>query len=264
MDGNEINAAELHSTTQHVLHEMYNSETLLGTESSNPITVDKMAKTDARKGADIHRFMRAHAVKTSLEIGFAYGFSTVWMLDALRPQTNSHHIAIDPFEKTYWHGIGLAQVKRLGFHFDFHWIDDLSIHALSDLIRRGERFDFIYIDGNHRFDDVLVDFYLSDQALKLGGHIAFDDTWMGSIKTVANFIRRNRAYKEISEPGASMMIFRKEREDDRDWHHFTAFPVATERGLLLKMLCARGLSPLRRWCPPPLRRWFRGVLAERL
>jgi hypothetical protein len=151
-------------------------------------------------------------------------------------------------------------VKRLGFDFDFHWIDDLSIHALSDFIRRGERFDFIYIDGAHRFDDVLVDFYLSDQALKVGGHIAFDDMWMGSIKTVANFIRRNRAYKEISDPGANMMILRKEREDNRDWEHFTAFRVATEPGLLLRM--AR--SPLRRLCPPSLRRWFRGVLAERL
>jgi|SRR6516165_6794224 predicted O-methyltransferase YrrM len=101
MNGNEINAAELHATTRHVLHEMYNSETLLGTERSHPIVIDKVARTDFRKGADIHRFMRAHAVKTSLEIGFAYGFSTVWMLDALRSQTNSRHIAIDPFEKTY-------------------------------------------------------------------------------------------------------------------------------------------------------------------
>jgi hypothetical protein len=89
----------------------------------------------------------------------------------------------------------------------------------------------------------------------------FNKIWgILSIKTVANFVRRNRAYKEISQPGASLMILRKEREDDRDWHHFTAFPVATEPGPLLRM--ARG--PLRKLCSSPLRRWFRGVLADRL
>src|SRR5438132_3352706 len=103
MNGNHIGDAELHSTTRHVLRDMYNSETLLGTESSNPIALDKSARISTQQGAAIHRFMRAQAVKTSLEVGFAYGFSTVWMLDALRSQTNSRHIAIDPFEKTDWH-----------------------------------------------------------------------------------------------------------------------------------------------------------------
>jgi predicted O-methyltransferase YrrM len=148
----------------------------------------------------MHDLMREHSVKQSLEVGMAYGFSTVWMLDALRSQADSLHIAIDPFQKTGWHGIGLAQVARLGFKYNFQWVEDYSIHALSNLIFKQEKYDFIYIDGNHRFDDVLVDFYLSDQILNCGGLIVFDDTRMQSVQTVVNFVITNRAYELVRQP----------------------------------------------------------------
>jgi hypothetical protein len=44
---------------------------------------------------------------------------------------------------------------------------------------------------NHRFDDVIVDFYLSDQILRIGGIIAFLDMGMNSVRTAANFILNN-------------------------------------------------------------------------
>jgi hypothetical protein len=37
-----------------------------------------------------------------------------------------------------------SRVRRLGFDYDFRWIEDYSIHALSDVIRQKERFEFIY------------------------------------------------------------------------------------------------------------------------
>jgi|ERR1700730_3961034 len=237
--------ADLHPTTRVVLEDMYRSDTLLGTESPDPVPLDKLTRIRTRQGKAIHNFMRAHSVRKSLEIGFAYGFSTIWMLDALRFLPNSRHIAIDPFERSVWHGVGLAQVKRLGFDFDFHWIEDCSIHALSDLIRQKERFDFIYIDGNHRFDDVLVDFYLADQVLQCGGVIALDDIWMRSIQSAAAFIQKNRAYEAVSQSCDDIMLMlQKQREDDRTWDHFTPFKVAAEPGLLLG-ISARALSRLR-------------------
>ncbi|HXW72724.1 MAG TPA: hypothetical protein VEK34_15080 [Methylocella sp.] len=66
------------------------------------------------QGATMNWLMRSHAVNRSLEIGFAYGFSTIWMLDGLRPRRNALHVAIDPYELSLWHGVGLAQVERLG------------------------------------------------------------------------------------------------------------------------------------------------------
>jgi predicted O-methyltransferase YrrM len=227
---------EIHHTTLEVLTNLYYADKLLGSESDEPICVDRSTRISIQQGATLNNLMRAHSVRRSLEIGFAYGFSTVWMLDALRAQHEPLHVAIDPFERSSWHGIGLAQVKRLGLESCFQWVEDYSIHVLSDLIRKRAQFDFIYVDGNHRFDDVVVDFYLSDQVLRPGGVIAFDDLWMQSVRTAVNFVVNNRAYKLVSQPVENMMVLQKEHCDDRDWLHFKAFKVAAESRMSARLL----------------------------
>jgi predicted O-methyltransferase YrrM len=169
--------------------------------------------------------MRANSVKRSLEIGFAFGFSTIWMLDALRSRSDSQHIAVDLLEKTLWHGIGLTQVERLSFYKRFEWIENLSVHALSGLIRKDEEFDFVFIDGGHRFDEVIVDFYLADLLVRPGAIITLDDIWMPAVQAATKFILNNRAYELISQPAGNMMVLRKKRYDDRDWDHFNNFEI---------------------------------------
>jgi hypothetical protein len=73
-----------------------------------------------------------------------------WMLDALRSRRNALRVAIDPYQKNSFKGIGLKQVERLAFPVRFEWIEDVSMHALSGLIRQSEKFDLIFMDGNHR------------------------------------------------------------------------------------------------------------------
>ena len=239
-------ASDLHPTTLAVLVDMYELGVLRGTESDQPVVIDKITRIRIEQGAMLNRLMREHSVKCSLEVGLAYGFSTVWMLDALRAQPNSAHTAIDPFQKTSFGGIGLAQAARLGGAVRFEWLPDYSIHALSDLIRQGRRFDFIYIDGNHRFDDVIVDFYLSDQLLRPGGLIVLDDMWMSSIQTAGNFIVQNRAYKPVPQPVENIMVLEKIRDDNRDWRHFNRFEVHDGSNNILKKVMKR-FKRLLRW-----------------
>jgi predicted O-methyltransferase YrrM len=218
-------APNLHHDTINILLDMYSSDTLQGTESDKPIPIDMITRTSLRQGAMINKLMRTHSTERSLEIGFAFGFSTIWMLDALRSQNNSLHVAIDPFEKRDWGGIGLYQVQRLAYETRFNWKNDDSIHALSDLIRETAKFDFIYIDGNHRFDAAIVDFYLSDRILKPGGLIVFDDMWMPSIQTAVSFVLNNRDYEPVPQLVGNMTVIRKSRNDGRAWTHFKKFTV---------------------------------------
>ena len=204
---------------------MYGRGELRGTESDKPIAIDKITKISIEQGAMLNKLMRDHSVERSLEIGLAYGFSTVWMLDALCSLKEAEHIAIDPFQKKHWHGIGLAQAARLEFAGRFEWLPDYSIHALSDLIRKKQRFDFIYIDGNHRFDDVIVDFYLADQIMRPGGLIVLDDMEMNSVRIAANFIINNRAYELVEQSIRNIAVLKKKHDDDRNWKHFVSFEV---------------------------------------
>jgi predicted O-methyltransferase YrrM len=218
-------APTLDPNTLTTLAEMYDADALLGTVSEHPITLDKNTRISPEQGATLRRLMMDSSASRSLEVGFAYGFSTLWMLDALRKQPKAVHVAIDPFEKSQWHGIGLKQVDKIRFEGKFKWLQDFSIHALSDLIRQGENFDFIYIDGNHRFDDVIVDFYLCDQLARPNTLIVLDDMWMPSIRAASSFIIENRSYTVESQPVRNILALRKVRDDDRDWQHFRRFSV---------------------------------------
>lgn len=217
-------APNLHPATIDILVDMYSSDRLQGTESDEPVSIG-VTRISLKQGAMLNKLMRTHSVERSLEVGFAFGFSTIWMLDALQSKNNSLHTAIDPFEKTWWSGVGLHQVQRLGTETKFSWKNDLSIHVLSDLIRETAKFDFIYIDGNHRFDDVIVDFYLSDQVLKPGGLLVFDDMWMPSIQTAVDFVLTNRDYEFVPQSVDTMTVIKKKRNDDRNWEHFNNFTV---------------------------------------
>lgn len=128
-------------------------------------------------------------IRRSLEIGFASGESTLKILECL--PKDGLHIAIDPHEQTAWKSEGL---KRVGDDRRFRFIDARSDEALPRL-RNEERFDYIYIDSNHRFDDVLVDFYLSDRILSPAGIMHFDDSNIPSVRKVLKFILNNRKYK---------------------------------------------------------------------
>ena len=207
-----------------ILSEMYSAPTLEG--ANGPVEINAITRVDKVKGSELNRLVRENGVRNSLEVGLAYGFSTIWIMDGLPDE--GRHTAIDPFQHSGWGGVGVTQAKRLP-RKQFQFLEDYSIHALSDFIRAGDRFDFIFIDGNHRFDDVLVDFYLADQLLKVGGVMALDDTWMASIRTVLSFVLSNRAYQLLPQRSDRMVALRKQKDDDRHWRSFSPFAVATSQ-----------------------------------
>ncbi len=75
----------------------------------------------------------------------------------------------------------------------FRLVEQPSHLALPELFRNGERFDFVFIDGNHTFDFVLLDFFYADRMLEIGGVIGFDDLWMLAVRQVVAYVMRNRA-----------------------------------------------------------------------
>jgi predicted O-methyltransferase YrrM len=216
------------------LRDMYLAETLEGADGGR-VTLDRDTRITVAQGFQINRLVREGDVRRTLEIGFAYGFSTAWIMEALSGRDGAAHAAVDPFEKTMWGGVGLAQLPRFGFSARFDWIEKYSIVALPQLIEAGEKFDLIYIDGNHRFDDVLVDFYLADFLVPPGGTIVLDDMWMPSIRTATNFILANRRYAVVDQPVRNMIALRKGGDDDRDWRHFTPFTVHDPESLAARI-----------------------------
>jgi predicted O-methyltransferase YrrM len=201
---------------------MYNGDQQLGSDGERH-SLDTKTKIAPEQGVWLYDLCREAKPKTTLEIGLAYGYSTVYFLAAIRENGVGHHTAVDPFQSD-WHGIGLCQLRSLGMSDSFRFIEEKSVSALVYFGDRGERFEMIFIDGNHRFDNALVDFTLSAELCPIAGCIILDDMWMPSIRRVVAFIRSNRKdFEELKTPVSNIAAFRRIGEDTRPWDHYVEF-----------------------------------------
>ena len=122
--------------------------------------------------------------KEGLEIGSFEGRSAVFLLEYL---PGIHLTCVDLFkytenffpERMLSHSdfVGAARFDRNMSKYigRYEKISASSFNALATMLANGRRFDFIYIDGSHLRDDVLVDAVLSWKLLNLNGLMIFDD-----------------------------------------------------------------------------------------
>jgi predicted O-methyltransferase YrrM len=108
-----------------------------------------------------------------LEIGSQEGRSAIFWLEFF---TGAHLTCVDLFREEY-----AARFERnvAAYGSRLRKIAGTSIKALGILREENAVFDFIYIDGSHRRDDVMIDCLGAWRLLREGGVMLMDDyTWM--------------------------------------------------------------------------------------
>ncbi|NNE92466.1 MAG: class I SAM-dependent methyltransferase [Verrucomicrobiales bacterium] len=168
----------------------------------------------------IHDFLRDHPeCGRTLEVGMGYGRSASHIMAA----TGKAHVAMDPFQDTY-DRLGLRNLEGLGFDEQLEFHDDFSHNVLPKLHGEGRKFDFAFIDGDHKFDGILIDFYYADLMLDPGGYVLLHDTWMRSTQMVMGFVRKNRKdYEEVPTHLRNLCLFKKTGTDERNGMFFREF-----------------------------------------
>jgi predicted O-methyltransferase YrrM len=143
---------------------------------------------DAAEGRFLSEFIaRRPGIIRTLEVGCAYGFSSLHITSALAGRKGAHHVIVDPFQSSDWHRIGVTNLDRAGIDF-YNLREEPSELALAQLVKEGEEFDLVFIDGWHTFDQTLVDMYFANRLIKPGGYIIVDDAvWPSVSKAVSNF-----------------------------------------------------------------------------
>lgn len=92
----------------------------------------------------------------------------------------------------------LTNVRRRGFHEVVTPFPQSSVNAMRFLAKKDVKFDLIYIDGSHEYDDVYQDIEYAWPLLRDGGILIGDDYcehWIGVMQAVNEFfqtIGRNR------------------------------------------------------------------------
>ena len=155
---------------------------------------------DPREGNFLGHIIEELEPRVSLEIGMAYGVSTLYLCEALSQLPHPvRHIVMDPFQTPQWRGIGLRNVEMAGYRamIDFH--EERSEFLLPRLVEEGVQIDFAFVDGWHTFDQVLVEFFYLNKMLRVGGVIAFDDAERRGINRVVRHALAYPAYR-VFEP----------------------------------------------------------------
>jgi predicted O-methyltransferase YrrM len=151
---------------------------------------------DEAEGALLAEIVRLTDPSISLEIGLAYGISTLHICEALAGLDHpARHIVMDPFQSTQWRGIGLANLARAGFDALVEFHETRSELLLPVLVARGTTIDFALVDGWHTFDQVMVEFYYIDRLLRVGGVVVFDDADRPSVNRVIRYALNYPGYE---------------------------------------------------------------------
>ncbi len=146
----------------------------------------------------LQKIVEQFGCRNTIETGMGTGLSAVHMMLGITKNGGGTHAAIDPYQKgVLWNGLGLHVIEHFGFKDMFTWVCDKSDIALPAMVAQGKRVDLAFIDGNHRFEGALVDFYYIDQMLDVNGIVVFDDSDWPSVRRAVNFAMRHRDYEFI-------------------------------------------------------------------
>lgn len=150
--------------------------------------------------ATLYRVIRDTRPHRVIEIGDAFGASTVVILKALADNGCGTLVSIDPYvnferaERVARHSVAIA-----GHSSRHTFVKDFSYLALPDITRSGRLADFVYIDGMHTYDYAFTDAFLADKALHSGGILAFNDCGWHSVRRAINNFRADNAYEELRD-----------------------------------------------------------------
>jgi predicted O-methyltransferase YrrM len=137
--------------------------------------------------------------QTTLEVGLAYGISTLFICEAKLKQNSFCHYVIDP-QQDLWHNIGLKNLKDAGYDKIIDFRRDYSHNVLPELQKSGVKVDFAYVDTTKIFDVVLIDAYYIFSMLRIGGIIVLDDCSFPSLRKLARLLAVHpslRVYKSF-------------------------------------------------------------------
>jgi predicted O-methyltransferase YrrM len=116
-------------------------------------------------GRQLHGIVRRHPYTRALEIGAAWGVSTMAILTA---QEHGHLTSVDIDPNVRARG----EVEASGLRSRWRFVHQDS----RDFWRENEQtFDLVYVDGDHAYEPARVDLFGAWQVLEPGGILVIDD-----------------------------------------------------------------------------------------
>ncbi len=179
----------------------------------------------------------------SVEIGVAFGLSTLYICEKLSLQAQKTHVLSDPFQNDeVWQGCGLHHIDSAGYRDITRFYEEPGDVVVARMALAGERIQFAYVDADKRFDSNLVYFWWLDKMLDFGGILVWDDCDWPALRRLARLIAQHPNYTvhatygnsrgtlkrrlwekaklfgQVSKPDRARVLLRLNRELGIDFH----------------------------------------------
>jgi predicted O-methyltransferase YrrM len=174
-------------------------------------TIPLHSNTSLKQGLFLQEMFDIAKPNQSIEVGFAYGISSLFILEKhkqLKSKTNAH-IVIEP--DSYWGNAAEYNIEKEGLSEYIQIKRDFSDKVLAGLFLDNTRIQFAYIDTTKQFDVIMQDFYLIDKIMDVGGIVVLDDCggyWPG-VQRVARFVNTLPNYEKVAAHDKIKMSFKK-------------------------------------------------------
>src|SRR5436305_7353038 len=96
------------------------------------------------RGEYLFRLVRERRPDVTLEIGFAYGLSTLFIAEALRQNGRGRHVVIDPNEHRRFDGLGLRHLEEAGLAEIVTFLEEPAELCLPRLAEQNLRVDLAF------------------------------------------------------------------------------------------------------------------------
>jgi predicted O-methyltransferase YrrM len=178
-----------------VLREIFERHEVL---DSQGVAVPLQENVTAEHAYALYRAVLAHRPRRVLEVGMAYGVTSLAILTALDEVGEAGTLTtVDPYQSRDWGSIGLLNVRRADLAERLTLIEEPDFLALPKLLAEGTQVDFAYIDGWHNFEYVLLDFFYTDKMLEPGAIVGFNDCDWLPVRAALRFVQRHRNYERV-------------------------------------------------------------------
>src|SRR5450432_20703 len=104
--------------------------------NSKSAIIDVHSETSRDQCLFLQEIIKENHFKTSIEIGFAFGMSTLAITEAV-VNNGGNHVVIDNIQHSYWGGNGVDLMEQAGYHGKYEFIEDDSSNVLPKLNNRG-------------------------------------------------------------------------------------------------------------------------------
>jgi predicted O-methyltransferase YrrM len=156
----------------------------------------------AAEGQALRDWVIREGAARTVEVGLGYGIAALFVCEGLLANAaeDALHVAIDPHQATRFADCGLQFLDEadVADMVEFHAGESQIV--LPRFLGEFRRFDFAFVDGNHRFDGVFVDLAYLGRLVRRGGIVFVDDYQLPGVARAASFFVTNLGWtiEEVS------------------------------------------------------------------